>query len=242
MSAVQDKIRVSNQDQTPVEQIAKTQRSVRRRKSVKVDKDTSVYRLYVEFLPAFVMQRESMCYYSNNRFSDDYELKALKRRVLYGSCYARYKRAMLFHQPTGQCLSVWVPGQVEMSYESYLAFKSKNTPYSKSLLTALVIYKRAYKAQVKGKKLPSYIYSIDFDPATQKKDFDVALRSLVLQLTEGKFKDTFNRVILYHGEKKHELARMSAKGQVTCVDADFKRKIYASERFSLPDLGVQLKR
>ena len=149
---------------------------------------------------------------------------------------------MLFHQPTGQCLSVWVPGQVEMSYESYLVFKSKNTPYSKSLLTALVIYKRAYKAQMKEKKFPSYIYSVDFDPATQKKDFDVALRSLVLQLTEGKFQNTYNRVIIYHGEQKHELARMSAKGRVTCVNAEFKKKIHASKRFDLPELGVYVTR
>ncbi len=239
MSVIEKKIRVS-------EQVQKPQRSVsrKRQKSKKVDKDTSIYRLYVEFLPAFVMPRESMCYYSNNQYSDDFELKALKRRVLHGSCYARYKRAMLFHQPTGQCLSVWVPGQVEMSYESYLAFKSKNTPYSKSLLTALVIYKRAYKEEMKAKKEKpnSYIYSIDYDPATQKKDFDVALRSLVLQLTEGKFQNTYNRVIIYHGEKKHELARMSAKGRVTCVNAEFKKKIFASKRFSLPELGVYIKR
>ncbi len=179
-----------------------------------------------------------MCYYSNNRFSDDYELKALKRRVLYGSCFAKYKRAMLFHQPTGQCLSVWVPGQAEMSYENYVAFKSSNTPFTKSYLTALVVYKRDYKNQ----NLPKYIYSSDHDPATQQKGFDIALRSLFLQLTEGKFQNTYTRVVIYHGEQKHEVARINAQGHVTCTNADFREKIHKSSRFRLPELGVYITR
>jgi len=212
------------------------------KKSKKVNKEKSTYRLYIQFSAAFVLPREHMNYYSNIRFGDEYELKGLLRRVLYGSCAGKYKLAMLFHQSTGKCLSVWVPGQAEMSYENYLAYKSKNTPYTKSLLTALLIYKRAYKAQIvrNGGSLLTYIYSSDYDPVTQQKCFDIALRSLLLQLTEGQFKDRFHSVITYHGEKKHELGRISAKAQVTCSDADFRQKIHKSSRFCLSELGVYI--
>lgn len=205
-----------------------------------MSKDDSTYRLFIMFMPAFVMPKEKMNYYSNTRFSDDYELKGLLRRVLYGSCRGKYKLAMLFHQPTDQCLSVWVPGQVEMSYDNYLAFKSKNTPYTKSLLTALVIYKRDYRGQIMRAhdSLPTYIYSSDHDPFTKQKGFDIALKSLLLKLTEGRFKGCFKEVVIYHGERKHELGRISPEGHVTCKDADFRHKIHNSSRFRMPELGI----
>ena len=209
-------------------------------KSKKVSKDDSTYRLFIQFLPAFVMPKEKMSYYSNTRFSDEYELQGLLRRVLHGSCFGKYKLAMLFHQPTGQCLSVWVPGQPEMSYENYKVFKSRNTPHTKSLLTALVIYKRDYRGQIMREHagLPTYIYSSDYDPLKQQKGFDIALKSLLLKLTEGKFKGCFKSVVIYHGKGKQELGRISAEGHVTCKDADFRNKIHNSSRFRLPDLGV----
>jgi hypothetical protein len=245
MAVPQDKMTHFNEKKVSVQQAPKSinRRKNRATKSTKVGKATSTYCLYVEFSAAFAIARESMCYYSNTRFSDDYELEALKRRVLHGSCRGKYKLAKLYHQRTGQCLSVWVPGQVEMSYESYVAFRSENTPYTKSLLTALVIYKRDFKAQrqLQPEQFPSYIYSVDCDPITREKDFDIALHSLILQLTEGKFKGTYYKVIIYHGEEKRELARMSVQGRVTCVDEDFKKKIYNSSRFKLPELGIYVK-
>lgn len=206
----------------------------------KIGRYKSPYRLYVEFLPEFQTHRKEFNYFSNYKNGAETGLSKLKWGVLFNKCKGRYKRAMLFRQSDNKCLSVWLPGQPEMTYEEYGAFLKSNYKPKPSLLHAYVVFRPYYarKLRAAGKRHPLYLFSNDVDLHFGLKGYDLAFYSLVQMLTAGKYKNHFMHATIYKRNNGSKIATVDERGLVTILNRQFRQWMNDSDDFKLSEEGV----
>lgn len=206
----------------------------------KVGRYKSPYRLYVEFYPEFWTHRKEFNYFSNYKNGVETGLSQLKWGVLFSKCKGRYKRAMLFRQSDEKCLSVWLPGQPEMTYEEYGRFLAAQYKPKPSLLHAYVVFKPHYarKLRAAGKRHPLYLFSRDIDLHFGLKGYDLAFYSLIQMLTAGKYRGHYQHATIYKKNTGNKVATVDERGLVTIVNRQFREWIDNSEDFRLSDGGV----
>ena len=176
---------------------AKSSKKGKSKNKNKIGRYRSPYRLYVEFLPEFQTHRKEFNYFSNYKNGEETGLSKLKWGILFNKCKGRYKRAMLFRQSDNKCLSVWLPGQAEMTYEEYGTFLKSNYKPKPSLLHAYVVFKPHYARKLRqaGKRHPLYLFSKDVDLHFDLHGYDLALYSLIQMLTAGKYRGHYLSLI-----------------------------------------------
>ena len=199
--------------------------NMRKKKSTKVGAAKSEYRLYVEFKEEYQNPRASFDYYSNLGKTSDFQLRELKRRVLYGSVYSRYKRARLYRQATGECLGVWVDGLPEMTAAQYHEFTRERFKPEPSLLHAYVICRREYQEVLRAHNMghPLIIFGRDKTNGSINKLME--MKNLYSILTEGKLKNKYAKVYIYDRVRDLKVAEVNIRGEVTILDVELKREM-----------------
>ena len=196
-----------------------------KKKSTKVGPVKSEYRLYVEFKEEYQSPRTSFDYYSNLGKTSDFQLRELKRRVLYGSVYGRYKRARLYRQSTGECLGVWVDGLPEMTATQYNKFTRERFKPEQSLLHAYVICRREYQEILRAHNISHPLVIFGRDKMSEAVSKLAEMKNLLSILAKGKLRGKYAKAYIYDRARDLKIAEVNIRGEMTVLDAEFKGEI-----------------